>query len=229
MANSVHYSPRRRIGEITQAIIWIGFDALKEIALSQKVVEIFTDGHSVEDYNRLALWRHSIGVALIARSIFRRELGMRGENIYAAALMHDIGLIAEEQFMTREFKEAIKLSNENKSPMDIAERQVIGFDHADIGKAICESWVFPEEFTAAIGRHHDPLTIEDENIRYASTIFVADFLAAENDIGFCDMKHGNERIFMRCLRKLDISSASLNSIVKEALEELQQMEDKGLI
>ncbi|HDR04761.1 MAG TPA: HDOD domain-containing protein, partial [Candidatus Marinimicrobia bacterium] len=198
-------------------------------ALSQKVVEIFTDGHSVEDYNRLALWRHSIGVALIARSIFRRELGLRGENIYAAALMHDIGLIAEEQFMTREFKEAIKHSNENKTPLDVAENKIIGFDHADIGKAICESWVFPEEFTAAIGRHHDPLTIEDENIRYASTIYIADFLAAENDIGFCDMKNGNERIFMRCLRKLDISSASLNSIVKEALEELQQMEDKGLI
>jgi len=37
LANSVYYSPQTRISEIQQAIIWVGYDALKELALSQKV------------------------------------------------------------------------------------------------------------------------------------------------------------------------------------------------
>lgn len=229
MANSVYFNSRRRIGEITQAIIWIGFDSLKELALSQKVVEIFNDGKSIQDYNRLDLWKHSIAVALISKQIFKREFRMRGENIYAAGLLHDIGIIVLEQFAPKDLNAAIVLSSEKEISLDAAETQIIGFSHATIGRAICENWNFPEEFSAGIGRHHDPLIIDDENARFAATLFVADYLSAENNIGFSDLKYGDEALFRRCLKKLDITSTSLNLIVRDVMTELEEMGKKGLI
>ncbi len=53
-ANSAYYARPRRISEIQQAIIWIGFDALKELALNQKVWELFEEDARKTGYSRLA-------------------------------------------------------------------------------------------------------------------------------------------------------------------------------
>ena len=65
VANSAYYATRRRISELQQAIIWIGFDALKELAFSQKVCEIFDKDESIEGYSRTLLWKHGVAVAFL--------------------------------------------------------------------------------------------------------------------------------------------------------------------
>ena len=73
VANSVYYSPPKKIGEIKQALIWIGFDTLKEMALSQKVAGIFNENDSIEGHSIHSLWKHCVAVALITKMIYRRE------------------------------------------------------------------------------------------------------------------------------------------------------------
>ena len=41
LANSAYYSAQDKISEITRAVIWVGYDAIKELAINQKVCEIF--------------------------------------------------------------------------------------------------------------------------------------------------------------------------------------------
>ena len=41
VANSAYYGSPRKISEIQHAVIWIGFDVVKEIVLSQKVCQVF--------------------------------------------------------------------------------------------------------------------------------------------------------------------------------------------
>ena len=93
LANSVYYSPRTKISEIQQAIIWVGYDALKELALSQKVCEIFAGNSTIEGYSKTLLWKHSVAVSLLGKMIYRKEFREKGENIYVAGLLHDIGII----------------------------------------------------------------------------------------------------------------------------------------
>jgi len=111
LANSAYYSPRNKISEINQAIIWVGYDAIKELAMSQKVCEIFNKDECIEGYSRNALWKHSLAVALFGKMIYRREFGERGENVYVAGLLHEIGLIAKDQFYQEEFRLALCKSN----------------------------------------------------------------------------------------------------------------------
>ena len=102
-ANSAYYGFPKKISVIEQAVIWIGFDALKELALSQKVCEIFMKDESINGYSRGALWKHSIAVALLGKMIYRKEFGLMGESAYVAGLLHDIGIIVEDQFFQNEF------------------------------------------------------------------------------------------------------------------------------
>lgn len=227
LANSAYYSPRNKIGELHQAIVWVGYDAIKELALSQKVCEIFRKDKSFEGYSRNSLWKHSLAVALFAKMIYRREFGNRGENVYAAGLLHDIGIIAEDQFYQDEFKITLnKLKNEKKNLIR-AEYEVFGFEHSEVGKAIIDYWQIPQEIGVAIGSHHNPDKAGQEFSKISYTLYVADNFCQEKDIGYGDAPFEDNVIFEKCLRKLDIEHHALDLIIEDVEQEILKMEEQG--
>lgn len=85
VANSAYYS-QQKISNIEGAIIRIGFNTLKYIALGQKVRNIFSKDEKINGYSRASLWRHSVAVGLLGKLIFDKKFGSGGNNIYAAGL-----------------------------------------------------------------------------------------------------------------------------------------------
>ncbi len=228
IANSAYYSPRQKIFDIEESIIWIGFDALKELALNQKVCEIFQAEAHIEDYSRAALWKHSIAVALLGKMIFRKEFGERGENIYVAGLLHDIGIIALDQFLPIEFEQILlKSKNENKN-IQISENEILGYDHTDIGQAITEHWNFPTQLIRSIQYHGNPIHVFQEYLKMTYTLYIADCLCQESGIGFCSTFIKNRKLFHTCLQKLDVKPNALKLIIAELKQEIKKMEDQGI-
>ena len=229
LANSAYYSPGRRIGEISQAIIIIGFDAVKELALSQKVSEVFSQDVSVGEYSRALLWKHSIAVALLGKLIYRKEFGERGENVYAAGILHDIGIIVEDQFLQDNFKSILRKAMVEESNLSGAERDILGYTHADVGRVITMDWNFPKELSTAIGSHHRPDRARGRFERMASTLYVAEYFVANHGIGYSDASRTNESRFAGCVRKLELGAHALDLLVAEMKVELSRMESQGLL
>jgi putative nucleotidyltransferase with HDIG domain len=227
LANSAYYSPPKEILEIMNAIIWIGWDAIRELALSQKVCEIFNKDKSIEGYSRKSLWQHSLAVALLGKMIYRREFGERGENMYAAGLLHDIGLIIQDQFCHDEFKYALSESKREEKNVASVENEIFGYDHADLGKGIIESWNLPEELCVAIGNHHNHNENIQEFSRMAYTLYIADDLCQEKGIGYGHAPFGDKAVFNRCLGELGLKDYALNLLLEDIEEEISKMEDHG--
>ena len=228
LANSSYYSPPDKITEIMKAIIWIGWDAIKELALSQKVCEIFYEDETINGYSRSSLWKHSLAVAVFAKMIYRREFGMRGENIYAAGLLHDIGLILEDQFCHDEFKCALSKSKYEEKNLTRAEKEIFGYDHADLGNAITGSWKLSKELCAAIASHHNPDKVAPDFSRMTHTLYVADNLCQEKGFGYWEAPFGDKAVFKSSLKKLGLGYHALQLIVADAEKEILKMEDQGL-
>ncbi|NOZ87062.1 MAG: HDOD domain-containing protein [Deltaproteobacteria bacterium] len=229
VANSAYFGSRKTISEIDQAVIWIGFDALKEIVLSQKVCEIFEQGHEVEGYSRASLWKHSVAVALLGKMIFRREFGERGENAYAAGLLHDIGLIVEDQLMPYKFREVLQVSKKERKNLIWVEKKVLGFEHAEVGGVISEKWDFPDELSMSITYHHKPDKLgASEFSKLASTLFVCEYLCRGGEFGFGDARYQEEELYRYCLRRLKLSPVALQLILKDMRLEFARMEGRGL-
>jgi putative nucleotidyltransferase with HDIG domain len=229
VANSVYYSPPKEIGEIKQALIWIGFDTLKEMALSQKVSGIFSKNGSMEGFSIQSLWKHCVAVALITKMIYRREFRERGANAYVAGLLHDIGIIVESQFLQNDFSQVLsKIKNEKKN-LSEAEHEVLGLHHADIGMAIAENWNLPPEIVAAIGYHDSPLEAEQDSSRLASTLYVAEYCSQNSGIGYSEAPFQNDEVFQQCLTELNIDPHALDLIAEDAKRELNEMEEQGLL
>jgi putative nucleotidyltransferase with HDIG domain len=228
VANSAYYYHPRKISEIQYAIIWIGFDVLKEIALSQKVWEVFDQNESIGGYSRNLLWKHSVAVALLGKMICRREFGERGDNAYAAGLLHDIGIIVEHQFLEDDFRDILDKAELERKNLSRAEQEVLGYTHTDIGEVLTEHWSFPDELVVAIGNHHNPDKAPQDFSKFASTLYIADYLCQERGIGYGDAPIRDSALFRKCLRRLDVKGYALDLIVKDMEQEIAMMEDQGL-
>jgi HD-like signal output (HDOD) protein len=143
IANSAYYGFRRKISRIQYAIVGVGFNAVKELAISQKVCELFQKDDHFEGYSRTALWEHSVAVALCNKLIYMRKFRQFGENVYSVGLLHNIGIVIEDQFLQKEFKDVLVQSRKDKCNLPDAEKHILGFDHTEIGRALTDNWDFP--------------------------------------------------------------------------------------
>lgn len=227
VANSAYYSPPSRIGEILKAILWVGYDAIKELVMHQKVCKVFSSGVAIQDYSRSALWKHSVGVAVMGKMIYRREFGENGENMYAAGLLHDIGLIVEDQFCHDPFTEVLRKSTEEKIDFAVSEPRVFGFNHAELGKAVMKSWDMTEELCEAIGQHHNPSRFSRFS-KIACTLYISDTICQEKTIGYMDSPTCNEALFNRCMKETGVERRALDLISKDVDEQIRRLEEQGL-
>ncbi|MCP4724203.1 MAG: HDOD domain-containing protein [bacterium] len=227
LANSAYYGYAKEISEIQEAIICIGFDAVKELAFSQKVCELFKSDEYISGYTRASLWQHSVGVAICSKLIFRREFQKQGDNIYAAGLLHDLGIIILDQFFHEMFIELLKKAVKKKCNLAEVERDLLGFDHAEIGKALVTDWGLPDEIGISINSHHEPCHVKEEYRVISRTLAISDYVMQEKMIGYCDSPVKKDEIFNNCLKDLKINDFGMDLIVHDVKEELSKMKKAG--
>lgn len=228
-ANSAYYAPQQRINNIKQAIIWIGADALKELALSQKVCGLFKKSRPFSGYSREQLWKHSTAVALAAKLIYRREFKEKGENIYAAGLLHDIGFIMQDQFEPDRFTEFLKEAKDPESSLQEAEAHHFGHHHGEIGAALMEAWQLPSDMVTAMKHHHSPMDAPESNNRPAMTLYLADYMTQEAGIGLTGISCDNPHLVDLCLIEQNLERSALEIIMEEVTQDIKEMEAQGLL
>lgn len=230
LANSAHYGYAKTISDIQEAIVCIGFDAVRELALNQKVCELFKQEETRNGYSRWQLWKHSSAVAVTSKMIYRREFRERGDDIYVAGLLHDIGIIVEDQFFPELFNTTLEILARGERNLDDIEQEIINIDHAQVGKAISEDWGFPDELIQAIGFHHGPIRADEEYRNFVYTVHIANYICQREKIGFIEVNRLDVGLFHKCLDTLKISERSLDLVmddVKKALKKLDELEMFG--
>ncbi len=156
MANSVYYGYSRRIASVTDAIILIGFNAVRSIVLAASVSKILKRELGGYVMGEGELWRHSQCAAIFARLLAKRVKFRSVEMAYTATLLHDIGKLVLNSYLSDEYQHVIAVVNEEKTPFDEVEDAIIGFNHAVVGGKVAEKWNLPSELVEAIACHHHP-------------------------------------------------------------------------
>ena len=151
--NSSAYATRRKITNLQQAIAYLGTKQIRNLAVTAAVSELFKNDESIGSYRRSNLWKHLVSVGICARMIAERLDSNEGEDIFLAGLLHDIGIVLEDQHVHDTFGKVIESLREGTS-LSAMERNRFGFDHAMMGEKIGELWGFPDCVRAAIRYHH---------------------------------------------------------------------------
>jgi putative nucleotidyltransferase with HDIG domain len=156
LANSAFYGLSRRITTVTEAIGLLGFSTIKSLAISSHTYRLLNrplDGYAMAQGE---IWRHSAAVAMTARMLAVEVRLAPVEEAFIAGLLHDVGKVVLSSHLERAFTSVVGRSQERHMPFVDAEREVLGFDHAELGAMVTQRWNFPPELVEAIRFHHTP-------------------------------------------------------------------------
>ena len=229
VSNSSFYAPQNKIDDVGKAIVWVGFNTVRELALRQKACELFDRDEAIEGYRRSELWAYSVATAHFAKMIYRREFGKSGDNIYSAGLLHKIGLIAEEQFLRKAFTKILHLANSKGEHLSRIEEKVFGFNHAYLGREIARNWNLPEEIISCIAYHANPFDAPEEHFEITAVMHVAAIQCHFAQIGYYSATLFDDDLYTRCLETLNLEQDSLNMIIQEGQLEIAEMLEKGAL
>lgn len=175
LANSAFYGFPREIATIREAVLVLGLRTVRGLALAASAASVMGLDLPAYRLGRFALWRHSVLVGTIAKRLSKEAGEKASEIAFAAGLLHDVGKILLEPVVARHAA-AFGEVRAAASPA-AAERQVLGFDHADVGRLLVAKWRLPEALEAATGFHHRPGGAPEPYRLLAETVSCADWLA----------------------------------------------------
>jgi putative nucleotidyltransferase with HDIG domain len=156
LANSSFYGHSRRVTTVTEAVVMLGFSAIKSLAISSHTARLLSGGLPGYGLQQGELWRHSISVAFTARRLAVEVKLAPVEEAFVAGLLHDIGKTILSSYMEHAFDEVTRIAQDRRIPFQDVEAELLGFDHAELGAQIAMAWSFPPELEEAIRFHHSP-------------------------------------------------------------------------
>lgn len=225
VVNSSFYGLPGQIGSINRAIVMLGLNAVKNIAIAASLAKLFRGGDLTSNFSARDLWSHSTAVAatskLLADSL---RLGLADE-AFLAGLIHDIGVMVEMQFdrsklievFDRVTTDASGIPTVNMIEVEVA---VFGANHQEFGAGLAEKWKFPQSFRFVTGFHHRPMELASEHRTLTSLVYVADRLAADASQGFrADLM--NTEIDPAVLDLLKLGPDKLEDVRKKLPEHLK--------
>ena len=175
VVNSSFYGFTNRITTITHAIVILGFNTVKSIALSSTIFDVFRRTVKPGDFDRTEFWKHSIGCGAAAKVLGRRLNYPMIEELFIAGLLHDVGKIVLDQFLPDKFLEVLNLVRKKDILIAEAELQVLGATHADVGAWLFEKWNLSKGLIETTRCHHNP-ALAAENAKFAEIIHLSDIL-----------------------------------------------------
>ncbi len=151
LANSPLYG-RRETETVRAAIMALGLERVRSMLLGLCLNQVIPADKWVLDPN--AFWRHSLGCALIAQKMAKSIGYPEAEKAYLAGLVHDLGLLVNSLLCTDKMRVCLDSASKNRTPLHLAEEQILGFTHCDSGRMLCEHWGLSKDLTDCAGSHH---------------------------------------------------------------------------
>ena len=175
IANSCLFGFPAKVETLSRAVTLIGTRQLRDIVLVTVVVKRLGQ-LEIELMDMSMFWRHSVSTGVIARVLatYRREKNV--ERYYAVGLLHDIGKVLLYLKLPEEMVAVKQYMDDKKVSQEVAERECLGFDHAQVGGALLESWDLADSLHVVVTSHHSPSAAGEWDVD-AGIVHVADVIA----------------------------------------------------
>jgi len=187
LVNSAFFGLRRKVGNVREAVVYLGLETISALVFSVKVFSQFqTPG--LAHFSIEALWKHSLATAKLARRIARLEGAPERvcDDALMAGLLHDLGKLVLVVNLPQEYDEALGLAQAEDLTESEAEQQVLGATHAAVGTYLLWLWGLPDAITEATAFHHNPRESPGRDFGPLTAVYVANALlnATELDMEY---------------------------------------------
>jgi putative nucleotidyltransferase with HDIG domain len=203
VSNSLLYAPRYASTTIAQAVAALGVKKLQGMCVTVGVRAYLGNAMSYPAMRNL--WRHNLACAMIAERIARAG-SIDKDTAYIAGILHDVGRVALAVIQPKGYAVLLEKHHGPSASMLLAEREMFGLDHCEVGRQLIADWKLPESFEAVVADHHSELR-SDGAWNLAGLVKVSCSMASA--IGFAAFSGCAAAKFTELLRKLPVQEQKL--------------------
>lgn len=212
IVNSAFYGFDDKVDTLAHALNIIGTEQLTDLALAAIVTSKFKDIPR-DLINMETFWMHSIACGIAARKIAKHIPGVEAEKMYLGGMLHDIGSLIFFKESPEDAKKILLRCRESGENLFKVEKEVLGYDHAEVGALLLTEWKLPERLVQMVKYHHQPANAGDY-IEEACIIARADALVYEMKIGNSG-EPGVPELDPRVSEVIPISDEEMSSLKEE--------------
>jgi HD-like signal output (HDOD) protein len=178
IVNSAFFRLAKRISNIEQAVSYLGFKAIRNLAMSVEIFSRWPSGSSVGlDLDKLQKHAHAVAAAASALTI-KTPIA---DDTMLAGLLHDIGYWVLAQECGPDLEASVKLAISESVPLHAAETQIMGASHAEVGAYLLGIWGLPYPVVEAVAHHHQPGRVNHADFDVLGAIVIAHALVSNDD------------------------------------------------
>jgi putative nucleotidyltransferase with HDIG domain len=221
ISNSALYGQRGSVATLRRAIAVMGLSTLRSAVVAASTESLFRSKNS--RFQDRILWEHSLAVALASRLVAHAARYPAGDEAFTAGLLHDIGKVVLDANFGDEYRTVLEhVYNEGATFVE-AERDIFGFDHAEVGAVVVDKWNLAPHLRDAVRDHHSPPP--DGSQALCSIVSLGNALAVKLGLGpekFPDLDLASHEATL----VLGLDGDTLDRLGVQLVERLEQ--EKGL-
>lgn len=185
LINSAYYAFQNKVTSLTRAIIILGLNTVKNLALSTAILDTLGKTASSEGFTMDDFWTHSIGVGVTAKALAKEKRipAVDLEEYFVGGLLHDLGKIPLNDRFPEEYAQALEKAKVSEGPLFRAENEIFEIDHGMVGEMIAEKWKLDKRMGDALRYHHNPEEVKGENHSLVAVISLANLYVNMLEMG----------------------------------------------
>ena len=152
VVNSPLYGHGTEITSVKRALLYIGFNKVREMILTDSFVDSFRNRQPSFDIS--SFWKHSFDVGAISQRLSAMTGYQDAEKAYMVGIIHDIGKVFLGYYHRDEYAEMLSMINGQPYTTYEAEMEVFRTSHSEVGLCLAQRWNFPPSYCDCISYHH---------------------------------------------------------------------------
>lgn len=154
-ANSAYYALPKKVTSIREAVMFLGFKAVRQLAMAAGVFDLFVGKTDRESLRRRTWWRHSLDTAICCKGLAPLFPGIDPDEAYTCGLLHVIGKTLMDRADPEAYNKVEFLTSKGASVCQ-AELAVFKCTHSEVNVAAALKWGFPPVLVSGVDYQHEP-------------------------------------------------------------------------
>ena len=225
LCNSAYFNKGKEITSVERAIVTIGLKEVKDIVMIVATKPVLEKSLIGYDLAKGDLWMQGLVVASIAKKIAldkgRKDIS---DVVFTGGIIHNVGKTILALFVQSTFKDILTAVQTKNITFNQAEKEIMGFNHQEVGEKILEKWNFPPVLKNIVRYYEDPENAPAEYKTEVSIVHLANVIAIMAGIGI-----GSDGLYHQlsefAVKTVGITEDQLSQIYAKTPEMIKQIKD----
>jgi len=225
LCNSAFFSKGKEITSIDRAIVTLGLKEVKDIVFLVAAKPLMVKPVIGYDLAQGDLWTQGLAVATMSRDIaISKKNKELADVVFTGGIIHNVGKVVIALFVQQAFRDILALVQSQNIAFHQAEKEIMGYNHQEIGEKILEKWNFPQVLRSIVRYYQEPGNAPAEHSLAVSIVHIANAICLMGGIGI-----GSDGLFHEirdeAIKKVALTQQELEGLFSRVPEILKQIRD----